>query len=139
MSIITTAPTVRLSVLRNVRFNDCTNGGVTATHADLSLVGWITGNGRWVMPLDNFCERLITANDAPVLLHLKHDHPSGPSVRLIPAVWDEDGAAWAPAAGWHMFGGNYADPGDIRVSDLIQQLLVTRFYGGVAVHDRVEN
>lgn len=139
MSTIPATAAARVTVLRNALFADCTNGGVTSTHDTVTLVGHMTGNGRWVTPLENFSPRVLTTDDAPVLLHLKHDHPNGPSMRLIPAVWDEERAAWTPGPHSYMFGGNYAERGDSRIGELVDQLLGARFYGAIAVHDRVEN
>ena len=38
-----------------------------------------------------------------------------------------------------MFGGNYASTSDSRFSNAIEAITGQRFYGAVAVHDRIEN
>jgi len=37
-----------------------------------------------------------------------------------------------------MFGGNYASTSDSRFGEAVEKIIGTRFYGAVAVHDRVE-
>jgi hypothetical protein len=37
-----------------------------------------------------------------------------------------------------MFGGNYAGTSDSRFKDAVENLIGTRFYGAIPVHDRYE-
>lgn len=53
------------------------------------------------------------------------------SVRLVSVADKERGV-------WTMFGGNYATTCDSRFSEAVEALLGHRFYGAVAIHDRVE-
>ena len=39
---------------------------------------------------------------------------------------------------WTMFGGNYASTSDSRFSAAVEEMCGQKFYGAVAVHDRVE-
>jgi hypothetical protein len=39
---------------------------------------------------------------------------------------------------WTMFGGNYASTSDSRFCSAVEKICGHRFYGAVAVHDRVE-
>jgi len=51
------------------------------------------------------------------------------TVRIVP---EECGESWT------MFGGNYASTSDSRFGEAVEKIIGTRFYGAVAVHDRVE-
>ncbi len=107
---------VRVDVLRSSRYEDWTNGGVSAHHDRLTVVN-VTG------PFEpNY--------DAPAVALV--DGPRG-SKHLAPVIFD--GTHWQEVRPQGhvgpMHGGNYAT-GDSRLSDALG------FYGAVAIHDRFE-
>lgn len=108
-----------VSVLRDGR-GDCSHGGLTADHRDLSVVN-VRGP--------------FGPRDGRPAVMLIQGPGRGPNPILIPAVEDDSGD-WMPAPGCWMFGGNYAT-GDSRFCDAVAGLGGTP---GMAakVHDRIE-
>lgn len=109
-----------VSVYRDARLGDCTNGGVSSKFDRLVVVN---AEG----PFD-------PAADSPAMV--LESHVPG-CLRLVPVSLKEAGR-------WVMFGGNYAATSDSRFRELCEQLLCQklkgqRFYGAVAIHDRVED
>lgn len=103
---------LHVNVLRDRSLGDCTLGGLSSRHEVLVIVN-VDG------PFDP------TLNTPGVRLQ---SHVKG-CVCLVPLE----------ARGkWVMFGGNYAATCDSRLSEAIEKLLGHRFYGAVAIHDRVE-
>lgn len=100
-----------VSVYRHGKY-DCTNGGVSSRVTELTLIN-----------VDGPFEPTDKAPAAKL--------EQGPmnSVRIVPVECEGH---------WTMFGGNYAACSDSRLSSAIQKLLGHRFYGAVAIHDRVE-
>lgn len=104
---------LRISVFRDTASQyDCTLNGVSSRYTQLTVVN-----------VDGPAE---PSDDAPAV-RLERG-PMG-SVRLVP---EEAGDSWT------MFGGNYGSTCDSRFSRAIESLLGHRFYGAVAIHDRVE-
>jgi hypothetical protein len=101
-----------VSVMRQAEFGDCSNNGVSARFSRLTLIN-VEG------PFD-------PREDAPAA-KLEQHRPG--CLRVVPVGVD----------GWKMFGGNYAACSDSRFSEACEELLGHRFYGAVAIHDRVES
>lgn len=103
---------------------DCTNGGISASHAVLTVVN-IPG------PFEPTDER------PPVLLV---EGPCRTAV-IVPAVPGPTGAGWLPGGAGMvgpMSGGNYANTDDGRFVDAVERIVGHHFYGAVPVHDRFE-
>ena len=103
-----------VDLYRNVDGRDCSNGGISGTG------------------IQGFC---LTNVDGP--FNPSGEYPAaklklGPlnSIHIKPA-WGEDQHS--------MDGGTFAATSDSRLNDAIEELTGCRFYGAVAVHDRVEN
>lgn len=112
-----------IDVYRSPTLGDCTNNGISARFDTLCVVN-ICG------PFEPNPERY------PAVL-LECHHPL--IVRIVPAVYDEKARCYVRAPGWHMMGGNFGATSDSRFSRAIETLCgITRFYGAVAIHDRVE-
>ena len=99
------------------QFSDCTNGGVSSSPY---VEGFTLTNVEGPHEPDS---RYPAAE-------LKKGHLN--SVHIKPA-WNEDEHT--------MFGGNYAASSDSRLSEAMDDLLGgrNRFYGAIAIHDRVED
>lgn len=112
-----------ISVYRNadLRFGDCTNGGISSRAAELCLVN-VDG------PFDP-----RPGLPAAIL----QSHHKG-ILRIVPAELDESTGRWSVAPGWFMMGGNYGATSDSRFYDACQRLTGARFYGAVPIHDRQE-
>jgi hypothetical protein len=108
-----------VSVLRNGR-GDCSRGGPTADHQDLTVV--------------NIGGPFGPRDERPAVM-LVEGPGREPNPILVPAV-EDDAGEWTPAPGWWMFGGNYAS-GDSRFCEAVARLGGTP---GMAakVHDRIE-
>ena len=104
---------IRVAVYRNSLYGDCTLGGISSNNTELTLVN-VPG------PFEP------TAYAPAAILE---SHTKG-CLRIIPDVADPQP--------WFMFGGNYAACSDSRVSETCEKLLGHRFYGAIAIHDRIE-
>jgi hypothetical protein len=115
--------------------SDCTNGGLSATHAGALIVG-IINDGQLRRPLLAPVPRdwqVLTECEQRPAVYLRRRVVAGrPVWSIVPApqVDPDAGALAAYLSGW-MAGGNYAT-GDSRLSRALG------FYGAVAVHDRRE-
>lgn len=134
-----------LEVLRPADGVDCTLNGITSSHRRLTLVGVVDYRDGY-SPADRRLTRL------PAECRVWDASPTAPAVmlgvrrmggiifHLIPATWN--GRQWEPAPekiGHYCAGGNYATTGDSRVGDLLASFMDHgRFYGALAVHDRLE-
>tara|TARA_B100000131_G_scaffold322233_1_gene375502 strand:- start:81 stop:410 length:330 start_codon:yes stop_codon:yes gene_type:complete len=96
-------------------FSDCTNGGVSSSP---KVKGFTLTN----------IEGPHEPSESFPAAKLKKGHLN--SVHIKPA-WNEDEHT--------MFGGNYAASSDSRLSKAMDDLVGNRFYGAVAIHDRVED
>lgn len=127
---------LRLSVYRENRLGDCTNGGVSARCDELTLVGTTDHDGN-LKPLPEGSQVFEATEEAPavalcVILGVR-------SVHLRPVEQPEGMAG-------PMMGGNYAATSDSRFSRAVEAAMVDatgdasrfRFYGAVAVHDRFD-
>ena len=92
--------------------SDCTNSGLSSNVSGLCLVN-VSG------PFDP------SANYPSAILET---HVKG-CLRIVP---ENDGKKW------FMNGGNFAATSDSRFGEACEKLLGHRFYGAVAIHDRVE-
>jgi hypothetical protein len=108
-----------VSVLRDGR-DDCSRGGLTADHQDLTVV--------------NIAGPFGPRDERPAVM-LIQGPGRVPNPILVPAVESAAGE-WTPAPGWWMFGGNYAS-GDSRLCEAVAQLGGTPGMA-VKVHDRIE-
>ena len=97
------------------QFSDCTNGGVSSSPY---VEGFTLTNVEGPHEPDS---KYPAAK-------LKVGHLN--SLHIKPA-WNEDEHT--------MFGGNYAASSDSRLSEAVDNLTGNRFYGAIAIHDRVED
>ncbi len=102
-----------ISIYKNTRYGDCTLNGVSSRK------------------IKGLC---ITNIDAP--FEPDEDYPPAKleenafnSVRIVPEECEGK---------WSMMGGNYGASSDSRFAEKIEEILGHRFYGAVAIHDRVE-
>jgi len=96
---------------------DCTLNGISSNADRLCLVN-VEGPSE---PRD----------DCPAAYLVKGAMPG--ICRIVPA-----GENGQPEKRWTMFGGNYAANSDSRLSAAIEAITGSRFYGAVAIHDRIE-
>ena len=92
---------------------DCTNNGVTNRFDRLCVIN---------------VEGPFEPDENTPAVYLDKGAVDG-VVKLVPL---ETGTRWT------MFGGNYATTSDSRFSAAVELLLGQKFYGAVAVHDRME-
>lgn len=104
-----------VSVYRDKRLGDCTNGGASSKHDELTLVN-VDG------PFEPQPHR-------PAALLVK-----GASRGIARIVMQDD----HDAKRWTMMGGNYAATSDSRFTKAVEAITGAPFYGAVAIHDRVE-
>lgn len=130
---------LNLQVMRPAEFPDCTLDGVSSRFARLTLVGvlderntraikTLTGDHGWQSYMDG------ESRENEVVLHVRAVGTDA-VLSFVPVDRDDNGVI--SRVGSPMFGGNYAT-GDSRLSSLVQQLTGNRFYGAIAVHDRIE-
>lgn len=104
-----------VSVYREKRLGDCTNGGVSSVFDELLVAcpdGPRSFDAETVLPL-NFC--MVQGRDLGFTEH----------VRIVPAMVD-------PRGGWWSFGGNVARTSDSRFFEL------TGIHYPLDIHDRRE-
>lgn len=95
---------------------DCTNGGASARANRLCLV--------------NVPGPFEPTEDCPAAKLIMAEPIEGNKIlRIIPLEVETR---------WTMFGGNYGASSDGRFAEKCKELLGFRFYGAVAIHDRVE-
>lgn len=139
MSNETTDLSLHLNVLRSADGVDCTRNGITSTHTQLRLVGYVveTSERERVKDLPAGVP-MANSDAAPVLLVIRSS-ADGFIAHLTPAHRDEETGQWTRGGVWSMAGGNFAQASDSRFTSLVSRLLGVRFYGALAVHDRIEN
>ena len=116
-----------LHLLRPVGYPDCTNGGVSAKHDSLILVGTYQDGELWPLPRGSQVFEVDDEHPAVVMVESKL---KGALPHLVPFG----------EAGRHrvMFGGNYAS-GDSRFGDLVEKIFDgPRCVSALPVHDRFE-
>ena len=106
---------LQVEIYRSDTFGDCTNGGISSR---VGVRGFTLTN----------VEGADTPNANYPAAKLKKGAFN--SVHIKPA-WNEDEHT--------MFGGNYAASSDSRLSKAMDDLTGNRFYGAIAIHDRVED
>jgi hypothetical protein len=111
---------LNISVYRNADDRDCTLNGISSRFKTLCIVN-ISGP---FVPGPHAAPALLMSGNLPGTL------------KIVPAVPDEVGG-WKPLSGT-MMGGNYGACSDSRFSEACESILGRRFYGAVAIHDRVE-
>ena len=104
---------LRVSILRNTNYGDCSNGGVSAYYDNLTII--------------NVDGPFEPTNDSPAAI-LKKGNLRGTVVVVPERVKDE----------WTMMGGCYVATCDSRFTNVIEKITENRFYGAVPLHDRVE-
>jgi hypothetical protein len=107
---------IQVQVFRNGNY-DCTNGGISSKATELCLVN-LPGSAE-------------PSEDCPAARLIVRT-PFGDSKPLLTIVPDGEER-------WTMFGGNYAACSGNGFSDACSKLLGHKFYGAVAIHDRVES
>lgn len=124
-------------VLRPARsdFGDLTCGGVSAEAQHLTVVGIIDDDGH-CQPLPKDARVFPARPDAPAVIV---DRTLGGWPILVPAHFDEQTNTWKRAPAHTIAGGNYAASSDSRATDALHTVLGQRFYGAVAIHDRIEH
>jgi len=109
-----------VDIYRTAALGDCTGGGISASHDQLTLV--------------NVSGPFEPTPDRPAALLV--DGNLRGTKRIVPAVWDEDASWWTmlrlPDQVGPMMGGNYAATSDSRFRNAAD------LYGAVAIHDRYE-
>lgn len=102
---------------------DCTNNGISKKHDTLTVVN-VDG------PFDPTPER-------PAVMLAQH--PTMPGIcRIVPVIPHVGKPGSFIAIPGTMMGGNYAATSDSRWSAAVEKCVGHRFYGAVAIHDRIE-
>lgn len=114
-------------------YGDLTCGGVSAEAKNLTLVGIIDNDGEYE-PLPKGAQVFAARPDAPAVVL---DRTAGGFPILVPASHDPE-LGWGRVRTHTMAGGNYGAFSDSRVGDALQAVSGARFYGAVAIHDRIE-
>ena len=103
-----------VDLYRNVDGRDCSNGGITSQE------------------IQGFC---LTNVDGPFNPNVEY-----PAAKLVVGPFNSIHIKPEAIGDAHsMDGGTFAATSDSRLNDKIEELTGCRFYGAVAVHDRVEN
>tara|TARA_R110000787_G_scaffold23515_2_gene67162 strand:+ start:413 stop:784 length:372 start_codon:yes stop_codon:yes gene_type:complete len=97
---------------------DCTNGGITSKNI----------KGLCITNCDGPFE---PCEDYPAAQLVSRNFGGGKIVHIVPTAEIEKGS-------WTMMGGNYGSTSDSRFSEKVEEMLGARFYGALAIHDRVE-
>lgn len=142
MKNVTSTRSLHLTVLRDAAGHDSTAGGVTSTHSRLRLVGFTLKTDERArikeIPAGIDMDDCDSAA-APVVLVIRNTpFGEGYIAHLAPAHRDGETGEWTRGGVWTMAGGNFAYATDSRFTDLVSKLLGVRFYGALAVHDRIE-
>lgn len=112
---------LNISVYRDAgNDGDCSLGGISSKHTTLCVVN-ISG------------PNVPGPNNPPV--KLVHGNLPG-TLKIVPAVPLAENC-WRELGGT-MMGGNYGATSDSRFSAACDSILGHRFYGAVAIHDRIE-
>lgn len=98
---------------------DCTLNGISSAAKSLCVVN-IEGPFK---PSDTTPAALLQSHQPGCL-------------RIVPAELVAD--QWKPVRSWVMMGGNFGATSDSRFGEACERLLGHRFYGAVAIHDRIE-
>lgn len=126
-----------MSVLRNARY-DATNGGISSTAQAFTLVGVMTdthlmaGETR-IEPVPENMQVFEAYGDQPAVVVRVRTIGRENILSIEPYL-----ATDTSDRPWFMFGGNFAHTSDSRAADLFATLLGHRFYGALAIHDRIE-
>lgn len=99
---------------------DCTLNGISSTAKGLCLV--------------NVSGPFVPDAAYPAAMLVRGNLPG--TLKIVPAV-PEGNDGWRDLSGT-MMGGNFGATPDSRFSQACESLLGHRFYGAVAIHDRIE-
>lgn len=113
-----------ISVLRNAELGDCTKDGISSRYKTLCVV-----NASGPFKPENHIDA-----SPPVIVER---HQPG-CLRIVPAYWNSSKERWDIVPLHTSMGGNYGATSDSRFTELCERLLGHRFYGAVAIHDRIE-
>lgn len=117
---------------------DCTAGGISATAERLTVVGTVgSGGGSRVRPMPRDSQVFGPRDDAPAVA-LRPTNGGAGGACLVPVEMGPDGA-YRTVDAWVMMGGNYGGTSDSRWSALVETITGAKFYGAVAIHDRIEH
>ncbi|NKS56252.1 hypothetical protein GS504_01315 [Rhodococcus hoagii] len=120
-------------------WTDTTLGGVSSTNDNLTVVGTIRGTGtKAVTPLPENSQVRQASHDAPAMAFHFLTNMGATTTRLVPVAWDPETGTYRQTTTMCMAGGNYAEVTDSRLGHTLTEGLGHRFYGAVAIHDRLE-
>lgn len=111
-----------VTILKPADGRDCTNNGISKNAQRLLIVN-VEGSITQAHP-DDTCAALVQGN-------LRG------TARIVPVKMCKETGDWSMVGGT-MFGSNYAASSDGRFGDAVERITGARFYGAVAIHDRVE-
>ncbi|PZT99654.1 MAG: hypothetical protein DI630_16470 [Gordonia sp. (in: high G+C Gram-positive bacteria)] len=137
MTTATTAPAgLMFQVVRPTpsTYGDLTCGGVSGEASHLTVVGIVDDDGD-CQPLPKTAQVFPARPDAPAVVV---DRTYGGWPILVPAYFDAQAGQWERLPSHTMAGGNFAASSDSRATDALCAVLGERFYGAVAIHDRIE-
>ena len=131
----------RVTIYRPASGGDASLGGISATHDDLSLVGWVH---RKSLSVSTVVRQLPegargpweATQDMPPVALIVREGRLGRSLHIAPVTWNSQRVRWEVVEGT-MFGGNYA-AGDSRFANLIYKVAGLPIHGPVKIHDRIE-
>jgi hypothetical protein len=109
---------------------DCTLNGISSTHDRLTLVN-VDGPFE---PNDDAPAAVLMIGS---LLGTLVIYPATRIQNVVLTRSGEQADAWGHVMDT-MMGGNYAATSDSRFTEACERLLGQRFYGAVAIHDRIE-
>lgn len=119
-----------VSIFEAKAIGNCSAGGVSSTHARLTIVGVIDRtrdrSSKEVIPLPRESQVFSPRDDAPAAVLVKRSIMGAdrPTLHVEPLVHSREGSVMA--------GGAFVSTTDSRFSKMIG------FYGAVPLHDRVE-
>lgn len=116
---------------------DCTRGGVSSRADRLTVVGTVDRERRaMVRPMPRDAQVFGPRDDAPAVA-LRPTNGGAGGACIVPVEMGPDGV-YRTVDAWVMMGGNYGGTSDSRWSRLVETITGARFYGAVAIHDRIE-
>lgn len=113
---------------------DCTAGGISATHDQLTLIG-LEDVGGTFHPMPGNAHIFEATPERPAVV-IKVRYIGSPILSVVPAK--EDAIQGHVADPRTMAGGNYAACCDSRVGEFVRRHTGLDFYGAYAIHDRME-
>ena len=127
-----------LSVYRAADRSDCTNGGVSATHDRIIVVGTKRHVDKNWQPLPESLMLPDWGQDLPQFILVESAVPALYGPHLVPLEYVEKGSNTKEYAG-PMMGGNYAESSDSRWCRLSHDIFGRDHQSIAPIHDRVES